>query len=260
MIQRFLSQMGLTHNEQVVYLYLLEHGSSIASILAKRLNIKRVTIYAILESLSKKTLVRSFQKNDIKYFEASSPEEIITLCEKKVSESIELKEKAQHLLSSLKKIQAKQIRPLLEVKGKIKYYQGLDAVKALIDETLEEGKREQLCFGLNKYHTDHLWDEWKDYTHKRAKIGMNVRSIQPDTKPAQEYKKRDEEELRETRLIPHKQFPAQCELNIIGDMIAIFSSHGESPTGMKLYDAQMAQTLKSLFELAWLQSKNYSDR
>lgn len=260
MISTFFTKFGLTKNEQDIYLYLLENGNSLAGIIAKRLGIKRVTVYASLETLSKKNLINSFQKNSVSYFEAVSPEEIVNICNLQIEKDLELKKQAEKTLLELKKIENKQIQPVFEIKGKIKYYQGIEAVKKLINETLDEGDKEQLCFGLNKYHTDHLWDDWKIYTKKRASIGMNVRSLQPDTKAAKEYKKRDNLELRITRLVPYKKFPANCELNIIGDMIAIFSSHGEEPTGMKMYNREIAQTLKSLFELAWERGLFYNDK
>ena len=51
MLEEFFQKLGLTNNEQTVYIFLLKHGYCIASVLAKRLNIKRVTAYAILGSL-----------------------------------------------------------------------------------------------------------------------------------------------------------------------------------------------------------------
>lgn len=258
MISVFFEKFGLTKNEQDIYLFLLERGNTIASVIGKRLGIKRVTVYAALETLKKKGLVDTFQKNNVNYFEAVSPEEIVEICERKVERDLELKKQAERVLADLKKRQNKRDQSVFEVKGKMKFYQGMDALKQLIDETLEEGNKEQLCFGLNKYHTDHLWDEWKAYTKKRASIGMSVRSLQPDVKAAKAYKKRDKDELRETRLVPHKKYPANCELNIIGDMIALYTSHGDEPTGMKVYNKDMAEVLKSLFELAWERADEYS--
>jgi len=256
-IHSFLSKFGLTTNESKIYLFLLEYGASIASLIGKRLNIKRVTVYPALEALLKKDLIAPFQKDKVTYFEALPPEEFVQRCKEKIARETELKREAEAVVPALKALANKRRQPVLEVKGKIKYYQGLDAVKQLIYETLEEGPNEQLCFGLNDYHTHHLWDEWKAYTKKRASVGMSVRSLQPDTAAAKAYKKRDKSELRETRLVPHQKFPARCELNIIGDMIALFTSHGEQPTGAKIYNKDMAQVLRSLFELAWERAGEY---
>ena len=250
-ITAFFRHLHLTKNEEEIYLFLLEYGHCIASVIGKRLGIKRVTIYACLEALKKKGFVTTFQKNNVAYFEAVTPREILALCQKRVEDVRVVVEEAHSVLPQLEALQKSRQKPVLEVKGKLKYYQGTQAVQDLINETLEEGNKEQLCFGLNKYHVEHIQDDWKSYTNRRVAVGMHVRSIQPDIAAAKAYKKRDTEELRETKLVPHAKYPADCELNIIGDMIALFSTHGDQPSGLKMYHKDMARVLRSLFELAW---------
>jgi len=251
MVNEFLAKFGLTKNETEIYLFLLEYGATIASMIGKRLHIKRVTVYASLEAMQRKELVQTFKKNNVTYFQAVSPEEIVSICKEKIRRDQELKEQAENALPQLRNLAKSQTKGLFEVKGKMKYYQGIEAVKQLINETLEEGPIEQLCFGINEFHTKHFDDAWIDYTKKRVKVGMAVRSIQPKNKNSVAYKKRDKEELRKTKLIPEKKFTANCELNIIGDMIALFTTHGDEPTGTKIYNKEMAETLRNLFEIAW---------
>lgn len=257
MIDTFFQKFGLTINEKNVYLFLLKHGYGIASLIAKRLNIKRVTAYAIIVALEKKELITSFKKNNITYFEAVSPRKLVQICYDSVAKSVELQNEAKSIMPALEKLTRDQIMPIIDIKGKIKYYEGLEAVKNLIDETLTEGPKEQLCFGLNEYHVQHMGNEWKKYTKTRVNLGMKVRSIQPDTREAREYKKRDINELRITKLVPNKKYPTHCELNIIGDMIALFTAYGEEPSGMKIYHKEMAQALRNLFELAWEKAEIY---
>ena len=260
MLEEFFQKLGLTNNEQTDYIFILKHGYCIASVLAKRLNIKRVTAYAILGSLEKNGLVATFRKNDVTYFEAVSPKKLLQICNDMVAKSVELQNEAQEIMPLLEKTMQQQSVPIIYIKGKIKYYEGIEAVKNLIDETLTEGPKEQLCFGLNDYHIEHMADDWKKYTKKRITAGMKVRSIQPDTPSAKEYKKRDAEELRITRLVPNEKYPSHCELNIIGDMIALFTAYGEKPSGMKIYHKEMAQALRNLFELAWEKAEMYDNK
>lgn len=257
MTNEFFRKLGLTMNEQNVYLFLLKYGYCMTSVLAKRLNIKRVTAYAILASLEKRGLITTFKKNDVTYFEAVSPKKLFQICHDMVAKSIELRDEAKAMMPMFEKIMQEQITPILDIKGKIKYYEGIDAVINLIDETLQETSKEQLCFGLNNYHVEHMADEWAKYTQKRVSGGMKVRSIQPDTVAAREYKKRDQHELRITRLVPNGTYPSRCELNIIGDMIALFTAYGEKPSGMKIYHKEMAQSVRNLFELAWEKAAIY---
>lgn len=253
----FFHHIGLTQNEETIYLYLLEYGSAIASIIAQRLGINRVTVYASLKAMIKKGFVKTYQKNKVTYFEAASPEDLFHAVKERVARQQELEREAEEILPGLKQLQERQTKPVLEVKGELKYYQGLDAVNALINETLDEPKKEQLCFGLNKFHIQHKAGEWKSYTERRVEKGMFVRSIQPNTDAAVEYQSRDQKELRRTLLVPHKKFPADCELNIIGDMIALVVTHGEKPSGMKITHRDMARVLRSLFELAWESAERY---
>ncbi len=259
-IETFLRNLGLNDNETKVYLYLLTHGESIASVVAKRLEMKRVTAYSTLESLEKKEVIASFIKNNVAHFDAVEPDDIVELCDQKVTEMQRLQKKASELKSEFYKLREKGKMPKLEIRGKIKYYEGLEAVTDLIQETLQENNKEQLCFGLNTYHSELAGDDWSVYTGKRVKKGMFVRSIQPDTDAAIDYKKRDAKELRKTRLVPHDKFPGNCEINVIGNMIAIFTTHGQEPMGMKMYNPDMAQALKSLFDLAWERSEFYDGK
>jgi len=260
MIENFLKNLGLSENEVKVYLYLLTHGESIASVIAKRLEMKRATVYPTLESLESKELISGFDKNGVMHFDAVEPDDIVYLCEQRVSQMQRLKQKAEGLHKEFSKLRDQGKMPKLEIRGKIKYYEGIDAVTDLIEETLEEKENEQLCFGLNTFHTELSGNDWQDYTKKRVAKGMNVKSIQPDKEEAVEYQGRDKDELRETRLVPKNEFPGETEINIIGDMVAMFTMRGQSPMGMKMYNKDLAQALRSLFRLAWERSEFYNKK
>ena len=106
-IDTFFYKFGLTNNEKNIYLFLLGNGPVIASIIGKRLNIKRVTAYASLNSLIDKGLVISFEKNKVFHFEAVNPEEILDMCSKKADEAMDLQENAKSILPALKKVEEK---------------------------------------------------------------------------------------------------------------------------------------------------------
>jgi predicted solute-binding protein len=89
---------------------------------------------------------------------------------------------------------------------------------------------------------------------------MFVRSIQPDIEEALEYASRDKNELRETRLVPNEKFPGKCEINIIGNTIAMFTTSGREPMGMKMTNKDLSEALRSLFNLAWERSNEYNKK
>lgn len=258
MINNFLKSFWLNAHEIRIYLHLLSYGESIASLVSKKLTIKRTSIYTYLESLKEKWMIVDFVKNGVTYFKAIDVDDIISLCDQREKELKNLKKNADLLKNEFTKIKDKQIIPTFELEGKIKYYEWIDAVSMLIDETLDEKWKEQLCFWLNEYHTKVHVDDWSYYTDKRVQKWIKVRSIQPNTKIAIAYKERDKDELRETRLVPKEDFPSDCEVNIMWDMIALFTTKWDIPSWMKMKNKFMAKSLKSLFELAWEKAKDYN--
>jgi len=78
-----LQNYGLSDKEARVYLTVLELGTSIASTIARRAEINRVTVYTNLEALRRKGIVNEMKKKEITYYNAISPELICNQLEKK---------------------------------------------------------------------------------------------------------------------------------------------------------------------------------
>jgi len=260
MINDFLKSFWLNEHEIKIYLHLLSYWETIASLISKKLNINRTSIYTYLESLKEKWMVVDYIKNWVTYFKAMEAEDIILLCEQRERELKNLKKNADLLKNEFLRLREKQVIPAFELEWKIKYYEWIEAVSMLIDETLDEKCSEQLCFWLNEYHTKIHVDDWSYYTDKRVQKNIKVRSIQPNTSVAKAYKSRDKDELRETRLVPKDDFPSDCEINVMWDMIALFTTKWNVPSGMKMKNKFMARSLKSLFELAWLKAKDFDSK
>jgi sugar-specific transcriptional regulator TrmB len=234
-----------------LYLFLLELGPTIASMLAKRAGIKRVTVYGALEGLVQKGLVETFNKNNVSYYQASSPEVITNLLDHQLDEEQQFNQRAHKKILELKKLKQKSDKQIIEVKGVIRYYEGREAVETLIQENLKLPNKTQYCIGMSGYYTLKYGNEWNRYIQTRVKNGMKVMSIQADTKENQDYKDRDKKELRETHLIPAQLCPDHAELNIIGDRILLYTDEENEAVGIKIAHRKLANVLKKLFLLAW---------
>ena len=245
------SRLGCSDTQSKLYLMLLENGPSIASMLAKRTRIKRVTVYGALEGLMEKGLVETYQRNKVHYFQAVDPEVIAEKCDQLFQVERSFHKRAQEVVKELKKLQQSCHPHIMDLKGIVQYYEGDEAVKTLIQETLQFPEKMQYCIGLSGYHVLQMEGDWKRYIHSRLKTGMKVKSLQLDSEEAREYQSRDKSELRETRLIQHKKFPQEGELNIIGDKIILYTSEAGEATGVKIRNKKIANILKQLFEIAW---------
>jgi len=69
-----LQNYGLSEKAARVYLTVLELWTSIASTIARRAELNRVTTYTILKDMIKRGYIHEIKKNDISYFSWVSPE------------------------------------------------------------------------------------------------------------------------------------------------------------------------------------------
>lgn len=250
-MNEIFQRLNCSDTQAKVYHLLLELGPSIASMLAKRANIKRVTVYGALEGLVLKGIVETYKKNNVSYYQACDPEVIVNLLDLQFEEEKRFISRARKTIQQMKKKREKTTKKIIEVKNVLRYYEGQEAVKSLIQENLSLPQKMQYCIGLSGYHALQIGGEWNSYIRHRVKKGMKVLSIQANTKEGRGYQKRDSKELRETRLVPKEKCPEHGELNIIGDHIILYTSSEKETLGVKIVNKKIAHILKKLFELAW---------
>jgi len=68
MYRNELRKLGLSEKEIAVYLSLLRMGPSMASVLARVSNVKRTSIYDILNGLTDRNLIGSYKQGDDTFF------------------------------------------------------------------------------------------------------------------------------------------------------------------------------------------------
>ena len=79
-----LKELGLTDNEVRIYLILLKQGMMNPSEISRKLGLHRGYIYDALERMQEKEVVNSILKDNKKYFQATSPENLIELLKLKL--------------------------------------------------------------------------------------------------------------------------------------------------------------------------------
>src|SRR3989344_5083640 len=161
MISQVLKSIGLTDGEIRVYLSLLELGSSTTWNITKKSKISGSKAYEVLERLSQKGLISQITKNNVKYFEASSPEKIINYLEEKEnqieSEKTEIRKKIPELILKQKNAE----------KSEVKVFTGFEGIKTVNEDiisTLNKGE-EWLSMGLTKQP-----EHWEIYFNKKQEI------------------------------------------------------------------------------------------
>ena len=128
MDEKSWQKLGLEESEIKAYLTLLKIGSSTTTTLAKDTGLNRSYLYDILERLINRGLVSFFIRNNIKYFNAASPEKLVDYADS-------IKKEMQKLIPELEKLKA-----IPKEVAKVELYQGKDGLKTVLKDVINERK------------------------------------------------------------------------------------------------------------------------
>lgn len=239
MLEKDLEKLGLDDKEAKVYLALLELGEGNIQQIAKKSGVKRTTVYDILSSLKEKRLANQLIKNKKTIFFAEDP--------RKFEENIEerkntLKKMLPELLSIANRIGGKP---------KVRYFEGVDGINEIYEDTLRYSDYELIVWGSEKskygFGEDFLLGQ---YVPRRLKKKIWVRAIAVDSPMMRKYKELDEKSLRRTKLIRESNLPLEIEINLYANnKIAMMSF--EEKIGLIIESQKIYTTLKSIFEMNW---------
>jgi len=240
-----LQQIGLDKNQASVYLAALELGPSPVQKIALRARVPRATTYLVLDELKKKGLVSTYEQGKKEYYNAQHPSQLEGYLKKQESELL-VKQKA---LESLV--------PELERRGQfpetlrphVRYYEGKDAVAAYRKDILRDRKNQKVVRAI--LDTDGLKKiigDLGDFAQRRVKENVRSRVIYVD--PSGNNPMNSEDVLREAKSASSENFPVPADVSIIGNSIG-FMPYEEPYRAVIIDDAVIAQSLVSLFELAW---------
>lgn len=245
-----LEQLGLTDEEAQVYYALLQLGGSYVSAIAKKSGVHRVVCYKVLDGLVAKGLVSSFLKNNIKHYAVESP----TILIRKQREKLEL---AERLLPELL-----SVTNALAYKPKIQYYEGVEGIKNIFEETLS-ATGEMLGYTNLERIPDVVPEEFlRDWARRKIAKGIKTRMLSPHTPKALRYLATYYPEgfdpaLVEILFVHPRQFPFQYEITIYGSNVAILSLNRDELMGLIIESPVYADTQRAIFQLAWLGATSF---
>jgi len=241
-VEKALQKNGLSDKEARVYITCLELGPSLASEIAKKSEIKRATVYVVLDELVKKGLIGTTKKNKKLVFVPESPDKLLTrLAEKKR----QLEANEQGIKTALP-----NLKSLYERAGKvpsIRFYTGLEGMQKVIGEALETG--EDYCHIISSRAFSKVLREFAEgYVKRKAVAGVHTRILLDRNAWSEKHVKKDKEELRESRFIP-EQYDITTGVRIYGDRVALLSYQNE--IGVVIEDKEIAKMMQMFFEVLW---------
>lgn len=245
-----LIDLGLSPQEAKVYLALVELGSSYVSLIAKKSKINRVGCYHTLNKLVKRGLINSFEKENIKFFSAENPKNI-------VNKQTELLKKAEKILPELLSLKSSS-----QYSPKIKYYEGINGIKNIFEDTLLT--KDELLGYTNLEDLPKVIPEdfLKDYAKRKTTLRIKTRMLSPISTHGLKYlktyyPKNFDDNLVEILFVNRKQFMFEYEINIYGDKVAIVSLNPNELIGLIIESPIYAKTQRAIFNLAWLGATSF---
>jgi sugar-specific transcriptional regulator TrmB len=244
-----LQTIGLTKGEATTYLTLLKLGNTSTGAIIKESKVSRSKVYDVLERLKQKGLATEVTKQNVKFFEATNPNKIITYLETKKQNINRKIESSKKIVSELNKLKSQDL-----VKQEAKVYSGVEGLKAVYGEILHELNQgdEYLAFGLDKKE---LGNEKANLFIKKFHLNREQKKIKariimhPSTK----------EEMKEFSRLKHYEYKFvetrfPTNIAIWRDKVLTLV-WGEEPVAFVIKSKQIADKYKEYFEFIWQRSK-----
>lgn len=238
-IKEILEQIGIDGKKADVYLACLEMGGATAYLIAKKVGLKRPTVYDIINQLMRDGLAHKSIRGNIKYFSPADPEILLKKLKSKEENINKIMPVLQNLYNSPK------------VKPFIRYFEGEEGIKEMYEDSLKSlRKGDEILAYVGEDVLNYLPAHADAYVRRRVEKGIRLRGIYKKNENIGKYMQKNKEQLREARILDEKDFPLKNETNIYANKVAI-ASYGTEMFGMIIESAEIARSQKAIFELAW---------
>lgn len=239
MILQKLLQAGLNKREAIIYMALLELGKATIADIVKKTQIKRSTIYDMLELLKGRGLVSRSLHKKRQIFYAEDPIKIIENLERKKRG---MQEAMPELVSMMN---------ILDKKPKMRYFEGASGVQEIFDDTLRYSNNKISTWIPFPYLNLDKTYFWKHYNTERIKKKIWMRAIMPLNEKNKKFSEKLKEYLVITKLLNDEAFSSlDIEIKIYGKAKVGIISYSED-LGIIIESKKIFNGFQAIFEGMW---------
>lgn len=237
MLEENLSKLGFSPSEVKVYLHLLKTGSSYANRISSETKINRTNIYEALDRLIAKGVISFITRNKVKWFEAKSPDSILSLIKEREEEFKKIKD---GLIDDIHNFKITPDKKSLEANVFI----GKKGLRMIFEDILEVGKPISLI--ASELQFKELFGPYFELWHKeRIEKGIKQRSIF-----SKNFKRGlEKRELLEYKFVDNK-FTSPTTTIIYGDN-CLFIQWSKEPIAIKIENKEIAKSHMNYFNMLW---------
>lgn len=251
-MEQALKECGFSNKEILVYLALMELGTSTISPIAKKAHINRTTTYDVINSLEKEGLVSRLAGTKKDTYRVESPEKLPLVLEDRLRTMNKQLQRAKSLVGELQLLASRQPN-----KPRVTLYEGQDGIKSLYGETLlssEDIRSFSSTASLESFDPRFL----HDYYQRRSEKKIFIKAIINESPSAREYQKQDKQLYREVRIVPKDLMDIKPEVYVYDNKLAIFSL--KEKFAVLVESADISNAIKKLYDLAWMKAKEYDKK
>ncbi len=234
-----LKSLGLEEKEATIYLAALSLGKTSILKISQNAEIKRTTVYDIVDKLIKKGLMFTEKSGWKTYYRAAHPEKIENI----ISRQKQVLEKIMPELENLYKIDG--------VQSFIREYHGMDAARDVYNDILKNIQWNQDYYVIsNQEKWLNLDTEFfLNFTKKRAKFSINIKLLLQDSPSARKHQKIQKQLNEEIRILPKN---IQLDINLIITQDSVILHQLAEPIKITVIkNPYISNMHKQLFEIMW---------
>ena len=246
-IKDFFKQFDLQEKEMEVLFYLFRSGRASIIEMIKITNLKRSSIYYILDKLQSKQLITYIQQGAHRTYSPASLQMIKKLLEKRKEQTENQFKSFDSLSPDIALLYAPAANHI-----KVTYYEGRSGARSLFEAMLENEKKEILHVGEVVSFEQVLGKVFlKRFVQRRIAKGITTRAIWIRSKTSPEHPA-DKKLMRDVRYAPD-WFRAPTSVFIYSGKVSLLSG-GTERFGVLIESEDYFTTMKNWFEIIWQQS------
>lgn len=246
-----LEKLGLSKEQAIVYLCLLERGFIKAGKIPEYTGIKRGLAYKVLDQLIELGLVKKHgDDSSVARYAPLSPEHL----ERFVNDKLAIAKQHQDILDGIYGNLKSQFN-LLSGRPSVQYFEGEDEVRKMLLDSLETTGT------IYTYADADMVAEYfprlnQEHVAKRTELAIAKKILVADTKLGQKlYKESKKNTLTEVRLINKDYIPFGAVAEIYDNKVAYVTASDIGISGVLIEDKQITNMQKFVFEALFEQSK-----
>ena len=230
-----LQKIGLSRNEALVYVALLELKKAMAGEVSQKTGLHRRSIYEALKSLEKKGIVFHDIKENNKYFIPNKPEVLLDITEKKEKEFNSI---VPNLRVKYEESKDTQIT---------NFFKGEGGFQTILDDMIIKGKDIKVIG--NPVFTSNLMPYFKRFDERRVEAGLKMKFICSLRAKKNEYKI----PMSEYKYLA-KEYFSVARIYVYANKVAIIL-YSDEPLIISIKIPEITESYDNYFKLLWTIAK-----